>query len=85
MFTRRILPCALLLLTLTISGLMTPVESRAYGYGRHWGHHRVVYVYRRPYYRRNYHPVVYLSRRHWRRHQHVVYVYGRPHYRRYRY
>jgi hypothetical protein len=85
MFTRRILPCALLLLTLTVSGLLTPSESRAYGYVRHWGHHHVVYVYRRPYYRSYYHPVFIVRRHHWRRHNRVAYIYGRPYYRGYRY
>jgi hypothetical protein len=84
MYTRRILPCALLLLSLTVSALMTPGESRAYGYYRHWGHHRVVYVYRRPYYR-HYYPLVVVRHHQWRRHHHAVYLSGRPYYRRYRY
>ena len=83
MYTRRILPCALLLLALTVSALMTPGESRAYGYYRHWGHHRVAYVYRRPYYRHSY-PLAVVRRHQWRRHHHGVYLYGRPYYRRYR-
>lgn len=84
MFTRRIMPCALLLITLTVS-LMMPPESRAYGFYRHRSRARVVYVYRRPYYRRYYSPVVVVGRPHWRRRHHRVYLYGRPHYRRYRY
>jgi len=84
MFTRRILPFALLLLTVIASVLVSPVESSAYGYYRHWGHHRVVYVYRRPYYR-SYYPVVMVRRHHWRRHHDALYLYGRPYYRRYRY
>jgi len=83
MFTRKVLPCALLLLTLTVSGLITPVESRAYGYYRHSGRHRVVYVYRRPNYRRSY-PIVFVRRNRWRRHHHAV-AYGHPYYRRYRF
>ncbi len=87
MFTKRLLSLALLLLTLTVSVLMTSTESRAYGYYRTyyrtWGRHRVVYVYRRPYYRRYYN--VFTVRRHrWHRHPRAVYIYGRPYYRRYR-
>lgn len=52
MLTKRLLSFALLLLTLTVSVLMSPTESRAYGYYRSWGRDRVAYVYRRPYYLR---------------------------------
>ena len=88
MFTKKLLSFALLLLTLTVSVLMTPTESRAYGYYRTYyrtsGRHRVVYVYRRPYYRRSY-TVVTVRRHRWHRHPRAVYFYGHPHYRRYRF
>jgi hypothetical protein len=84
MFTKRLLSFALLLLTLTVSVLMTPTESRAYGYYRTWGRHRVVYVSRRPYYR-PYYTVVTVKRHRWHRHPRGGYIYGDAHYRRYRF
>lgn len=84
MFAKRLLSFALLLLTLTVSVLMNPTESRAYGYYRSWGRHRVAYVYRRPYYRR-YYTVVTVRRHRWHRHPRAVYIYGHPYYRRYRF
>lgn len=93
MFTKKLLSLALLLLTLAVSVLMTPTESRAYGYYRTyyrgWGRHRVVYVYRRPYYRRPYYrrysTVVTVRRHRWHRHPRGFYIYGHPYYRRYRF
>lgn len=81
MLTKRLLSFALLLLTLTVSVLMTPTESRAYGYYCNWGRDRVVYVYRRPHYRR-YYTVVTVRRHRWHRHPRSVYIYGHPYYRR---